>query len=63
MSSSLRPSVEGTRHAISSTHHLATMGGLKILEQGGNAADAGVAAGLCINVVQSGSAASQSFSP
>lgn len=63
MPSSLRPSVEGTRHAISSTHHLATMGGLKILEQGGNAADAGVAAGLCINVVQSGSASFGGVSP
>ena len=37
---------------ISSVHYLATMGGLRILQRGGNAIDAGVAAGICINVVQ-----------
>ena len=47
-----RPSVLGRRHMISSVHYLATMGGLRVLQQGGNAIDAGVAAGLCINVVQ-----------
>ena len=47
-----RPSVRGRRYMISSVHYLATMGGLKLLEQGGNAIDAGVAAGVCINVVQ-----------
>ena len=47
-----RPSVTGRRHMISAVHYLATMGGLRILESGGNAIDAGVAAGLCINVVQ-----------
>jgi gamma-glutamyltranspeptidase/glutathione hydrolase len=51
-----RPAIEGTRYMVSSTHYLATMGGMRILEQGGNAADAGVAAGLCINVVQPKSA-------
>src|SRR5687768_5451766 len=47
-----RPSVKGRRHVISAVHYLATMGGLRVLERGGNAIDAGVAAGLCINVVQ-----------
>jgi gamma-glutamyltranspeptidase/glutathione hydrolase len=47
-----RPTLRGRRHMISAVHYLATMGGLKLLEQGGNAVDAGVAAGLCINVVQ-----------
>jgi gamma-glutamyltranspeptidase/glutathione hydrolase len=47
-----RPSVRGRRYMISSVHYLATMGGLRILQNGGNAIDAGVAAGLCINVVQ-----------
>ena len=56
MLTSYRPSIQGIRHVVSSTHYLATMGGIRILEQGGNAADAGVAAGLCINVVQPGSA-------
>ena len=37
---------------VSTGHYLATMAAVRILEQGGNAFDAGVAAGLCINVVQ-----------
>jgi gamma-glutamyltranspeptidase/glutathione hydrolase len=47
-----RPVVMGSRYMISSGHSLATMAGLKMLELGGNAIDAGVAAGLAINVVQ-----------
>ena len=47
-----RPAVRGRRHMISAVHYLATMGGLRVLQAGGNAIDAGVAAGLCINVVQ-----------
>lgn len=47
-----RPSVRGKRYAVSSLHTLATMAGARILEQGGNAADAGVAVGLCINVLE-----------
>ena len=47
-----RPAVRGRRHMISAVHYLATMGGLRLLQAGGNAIDAGVAAGLCINVVQ-----------
>lgn len=38
-------------HLISTDHNLATMAGLRILEQGGNVADAGVAADLCLNGV------------
>ncbi len=56
MSTSYRPAIQRVRHVVSSTHYLASMGGMRILEQGENAADAGVAAGLCINVVQPGSA-------
>ena len=52
MSRTHRPAVQGYHHLISSTHYLASMGGMKILEQDGNAADAGVAAGICINVVE-----------
>ena len=51
-----RPSVLGRRYMISSVHYHATMGGLRILEQGGNAIDAGVAAGICLNVVEPQSA-------
>ena len=46
--SSYRPSIMGTKHAISSGHYLATSAGYRILEQGGNAIDAGVAAGLAM---------------
>ena len=49
--SSYRPSIMGTKHAISSGHYLATSAGYRILEQGGNAIDAGVASGIVINVV------------
>ena len=35
---------------VSSGHYLATAAGFRILEQGGNATDAGVAAGIAINV-------------
>ena len=36
---------------VSTGHYLATAAGYRILEQGGNATDAGVAAGIVINVV------------
>ncbi len=47
-----RPSVYGTRHAISAGHYLAAAAGFSILEAGGNAIDAGVAAGMCLGVLQ-----------
>ncbi|MER3449450.1 MAG: gamma-glutamyltransferase [Chloroflexota bacterium] len=47
-----RPPFRGRRFAVSSTHYLATMAGFKILERGGNAVDAGVAAGIALNVVE-----------
>ena len=56
MLNSHRPSVRGKRYLVSSLHYLATMAGVRILENGGNAADAGVATGICINVLQPGSA-------
>ena len=37
---------------VSSGHHLATLAGIEIMKNGGNAIDAGVAMGLCINVTQ-----------
>jgi gamma-glutamyltranspeptidase / glutathione hydrolase len=46
-----RPSIRGRRHMVAAMHYLATMGGLRVLERGGNAVDAGVAAGICLNVV------------
>jgi len=49
--STYRPLITGTSHMVSTGHYLATAAGYRILEQGGNATDAGVAAGLVINVV------------
>jgi gamma-glutamyltranspeptidase/glutathione hydrolase len=48
----LRPTIMGSHFMVSSGHYLATTAALRILEKGGNAIDAGVAAGLCLNVVQ-----------
>jgi gamma-glutamyltranspeptidase/glutathione hydrolase len=50
---SLRPTIAGTRHAVSAGHYLAAQAALQVLEGGGNAIDAGVAAGLVMGVVQS----------
>ena len=48
----LRPTILSTKYVVASGHYLASMAGSKILERGGNVVDAGVAAGLCINVLQ-----------
>ena len=47
-----RPTVYGTRHAVSAGHYLAASAGFGVLEAGGNAIDAGVAAGLALGVLQ-----------
>ncbi len=47
-----RPTIYGTRHAISAGHYLAASAGFAILEAGGNAIDAGVAAGIALGVLQ-----------
>jgi gamma-glutamyltranspeptidase/glutathione hydrolase len=47
-----RPAIMGGRAMVSSTHYLATAAGVEILKTGGNAVDAGVAVGLCINVLE-----------
>ena len=46
-----RPAVMGLRGMVASGHYLASQAGMRLLQQGGNAIDAGVAAGLCINVL------------
>ena len=48
-----RPTIAVTRHAISAGHYLAATAGFDILQAGGNAIDAGVAAGLALGVLQS----------
>ena len=45
-----RPLITGTTHAVSTSHYLATAAAYRILEEGGNATDAGVAGGIVINV-------------
>lgn len=49
----LRPEVRGRSHAISSGHYLASQAGMRILDSGGNAIDAGVAAGICLGILLS----------
>ncbi|MDX1433143.1 MAG: gamma-glutamyltransferase [Gammaproteobacteria bacterium] len=48
-----RPVVMGRRHAVACGHHLAAQAAYAILEDGGNAIDAGVAAGIVLGVVHS----------
>lgn len=47
-----RPTLCGTRHAVSTGHYLASAAGFSVLEAGGNAVDAGCAAGLALGVLQ-----------
>jgi len=51
VSGSYRPTIMGTNGMVSSGHYLATLAGERILARGGNAVDAGVAAGLCLCVL------------
>src|SRR5947209_9096015 len=48
-----RPTIAVTRHAIAAGHYLAATAGFDILQAGGNAIDAGVAAGIALGVTQS----------
>ena len=47
-----RPTIRGRRHVAASCHYLATQAAFAILEAGGNAIDAGVAAGITLAVVE-----------
>ncbi len=47
-----RPVISGTFGVVTSTHWLASQTGMTILEKGGNAFDAAVAAGLVLQVVE-----------
>ncbi len=48
---STRPTLSGPRHAVSAGHYLAASAGAAVLEAGGNAVDAGCAAGIALGVV------------
>jgi len=48
-----RPVIAARKHVVSAGHYLAAHAGFAILEAGGNAIDAGVAAGIALGVVQS----------
>ena len=49
---SLRPTLMGSRHAVSTGHYLATLAAMRVLDAGGNAVDAGVTAAMALAVVQ-----------
>ena len=49
----MRPEIQGTRHAVSTGHSYASQAAFNILEDGGNAIDAGVCAGMALAVLQS----------
>jgi gamma-glutamyltranspeptidase / glutathione hydrolase len=48
-----RPTIAATQHAIAAGHYLAAAAGFDILQAGGNAIDAGCAAGIALGVLQS----------
>src|SRR6516165_7514040 len=48
---SVRRAVAGTSCMVSTGHHLATLAGVEVLRQGGNAVDAAIAAGAVATVV------------
>jgi gamma-glutamyltranspeptidase/glutathione hydrolase len=46
-----RPTLSGPRHAVSAGHYLASTAAIAVLEAGGNAVDAGCAAGMALGVL------------
>ncbi len=46
-----RPPIQARHYVASTGHYLATAAAMRILANGGNAIDAGVAAGICINIL------------
>lgn len=49
----MRPEIRGTQHVVSTGHNFASQAAFQMLEDGGNAIDAGVCAGIALGVLQS----------
>jgi len=47
-----RPTLQGTFGMVAGGHYLASLAGYRMLERGGNAVDAGVAAGFCLALLE-----------
>ena len=47
-----RPALLASRHMVSSSHYLASLAGLRMFPRGGSAIDAGIAAGIALNVLE-----------
>src|SRR5258708_3724141 len=47
-----RPAILAKRWMVSSSHYLASQAGASVFQRGGNAVDAGVAAGIALNVLE-----------
>ena len=47
-----RPCVMGVSHTVAAGHYMSAQAGLQMLEAGGNAIDAGVAAGIATGVLE-----------
>ena len=52
MTFTTRPTLEGTFGMVSSTHWIASQSAMRMLERGGNAFDAAVAAGFVLHIVE-----------